>query len=216
MLKTMNVLKWVLITSSVVFMAAQLGACGTAIPVPTATEGAAVAPSFLSSTPPTTSSSILTNTLSPQVKVQFAITPNFDQLSRWREYERALASKLLFLHPPGDVICEWEFLGQSGQEEYVWAFCLGLPPVGMDEKYAPGASIPAVIHLEQNGSIQSVELPRDGGLSYAEGIRKIFPKDVQERIFGRLVNIDEMIAHARLRRKSPAPPLIVLLSTPQP
>jgi hypothetical protein len=145
-----------------------------------------------------------------------AITANPDQLARWSEYEHALARKFLSYLPPEEVLCEWEILGQSGQEVYVWAFCLGLPPAGKGKEYAPGASIPAVIHLKSDGSVQSVELPRDAGLSYAEGIRKIFPKDVQEKIFGRLVNIAGMVAHAQLRRETPEPPLIILLATPHP
>jgi hypothetical protein len=149
--------------------------------------------------------------------MQVAITANPDQLARWREYERALASKFLSYLPPEEVICEWEILGQSEQEVYVWAVCLGLPPAGRSEKYAPIASIPSAIHLGSDGSVQSVELPRDdGNPSYSEGIRKIFPIDVQERIFNNLINYGALTDHAKLRRKNPGPPLIVLSATPQP
>lgn len=163
-----------------------------------------------------TSGPTVSMTVSAQPTMQSAITANPDQLARWREYEHALAGKFLSYLPPVEVLCEWEILGQSGQEVYVWAFCLGLPPVGRSEKYAPGAGIPAVIHLGLDGSVQSVELPRDGGPSYTEGIRKKFPKDVQKRIFGNLIHYSALIDHAKLRRENPGPPLIVLPATPQP
>jgi hypothetical protein len=157
----------------------------------------------------------LAATTSPQPTIQIAITANPDQLVRWIEYENALASKLLFLHPPEDILCEWEILGQSGREVYVWAVCKGLPPAGRSEKYAPIASIPAVIILRSDGSIQSVEIPGNSS-SYAEGVRRLFPINIQDKIFNRLVNIAEMGTHADSRRENLGPPLIVILATPQP
>jgi hypothetical protein len=157
----------------------------------------------------------LAATTSPQPTIQIAITANPDQLARWRDYEHALASKLLFLHPPEEIICEWEILGQSGREVYVWAVCRGLPPTGRSELYAPIVSVPAVIYLRSDGSIQSVEFPGYSS-SYAEGVRRLFPVCIQEKIFNRLVNIAEMVTHAEARRKINGPPLIVVLATPQP
>lgn len=159
--------------------------------------------------------STLSLNASPQPTTQFAITANPDQLVRWREYELALAVKILYTHPPEEVLCEWEILGQSDLDVYVWAFCIGLPPAGKNEEYAPRADIPAVIHLGSDGSIQSVEIPGYSS-SYAEGVRRLFPKDVQERIFGRLFHYVELTNHAKTRRENPGPPLIVLASTPQP
>lgn len=156
---------------------------------------------------------VTTPTQAPKTFIPI-ITPNAIQVARWMEYEHALAIRLLFLHPPEEVLCEWEILGQSEKKVYVWAFCLGLPPVGMSDKYAPGASIPAVIVLDQNGSVQSVELPRDRSPSYAEGIRMIFPKDVQERIFNNLINVSVLADHAKLRRQVAGPPLIILSAMP--
>lgn len=154
-----------------------------------------------------------TNVL-PVQSLYISFTASPEQIIKWREYEYALASRLLFLHPPEDIICEWEILGQVDEEIYVWAYCLGLPPSGMSENYAPAASIPAVIHINLGGSIQSVELPRDQWDSYAEGIQNIFPNDLHEKIFKQEINITELISHAKLRRANPSPPLIIQLSTP--
>jgi hypothetical protein len=156
-----------------------------------------------------------TSTLAPPAATQvyIAVTASPEQLARWQEYERALAARLLFLHEPEDILCEWEILGESFSKIYVWAICLGLPPEGRSEEYAPVASIPVVIHLGLDGSLVSVELPRDNDRSYGEGIREIFPKDVQQIISDRSMNIVAMAEHAKLRRTNPGPPLIVLIST---
>lgn len=169
-------------------------------------------PSLIPATPAATT----TPSMPPRPTIQAAITASPDQLARWGEYERALAMKLLSHLPPEEILCEWEILGQSLQEVYVWAFCLGLPPAGRSEKYAPVVDVPVIIHLELDGSVESVELPRDGGLSYSEGIRNIFPKDVQQKIFSKLFHYAELADHARARREHHGPPLIVLLATLQP
>ena len=164
----------------------------------------------------TETSTSLPAIVSPSPTFQVVITANPEQLARWQEYERALASKFLSYLPPEDVLCEWEILGQSRLEVYAWAVCLGLPPKGRSELYAPTASIPAVIHLGLDGSVQSVELPMDNRRNYVEGIREIFPEDVRERISKRAINFGPLSNHVRERRKNPGPPLIVLLATPQP
>jgi hypothetical protein len=207
----MTSLKRNLLVVMPVLIATLFAGCGQTTPValPISTE-------TVQATAISTPELIASVTVSPQPTVQFAITANPDQLVRWREYEFALAKKLLSYLPPEEVLCEWEILGQSGQEVYVWAVCLGLPPAGRGEEYAPYAGIPAVIHLGSDGSVQSVELPRDNSSSYVEGIQNIFPKDVQERIFNRLINYVALTDHAEERREYPGPPLIVLLATPQP
>lgn len=149
-----------------------------------------------------------------QPTLQVSITANPQQVTRWKEYEYALASKLLFLHPPEEVLCEWEILGEGDQKMYVWAYCLGITPKDKSDLYAPQASIPAVIHFDSNGDIKRIELPRDNWTSYAEGIQNIFPEDIQEIIFSNSINISEMVEHAKLRRLNPSPPLIIELSQP--
>ncbi len=61
------------------------------------------------------------------------ITPNAIQVERWKEYELALAKKMFpsnFI--PGKFLCEWEILGQAGQEEYVWVECTSIFLVGFE------------------------------------------------------------------------------------
>jgi hypothetical protein len=112
-----------------------------------------------------------------------AITPNVTQIERWNEYEDALAKAFFksFLRPE-EVVCEWEILGQTEQEVYVYAHCAGIYSATPSQ-----ASIPAVIHIEANGAVTSAEIP-GAGTSYAPDIRQMFPPDVQERIFIQPVN----------------------------
>jgi hypothetical protein len=70
------------------------------------------------------------------------------------------------------ALCEWDILGQSGQEVYVWAIC--------DSPHA-GNRKPAVIHLEADGSIGNVEVPI-GGSSWDSDLLRLFPTDVQEKL----------------------------------
>lgn len=210
MLIAMKVLKRVLVILILILISVPLGACGVTTPatLPTSTQTMPATAIF-------TPELIASMTASLQPTIQFAITANPDQLARWKEYEHALASQILYTHPPEEILCEWEILGQSELVVYVWAFCLGLPPAGRGEEYVPRADIPAVIHLGSDGSVQSVEIPGYSS-SYAEGIRRLFPKDVQERIFSHLFHYAELTDHAKARRENPVPPLIVLLATPQP
>lgn len=142
------------------------------------------------------------------------ITPDAIQLERWREYEVALAMKLL---PPnflrGEVLCEWELLGRFNQEIYVWAFCQS-PPYTEDLPSSI-ASMPAVVHLGNDGDVQGVEIPGSGS-AYARDIREMFPPDVQEIIFRHAVDTEKMEAHINSRRENQNPPSIVLSATPKP
>jgi hypothetical protein len=65
------------------------------------------------------------------------LTPDAIQVERWQEYQTELAKALYSYDPndpshqegyyPGadkDALCEWDILGQSGQEVYVWAACV--------------------------------------------------------------------------------------------
>ncbi len=137
------------------------------------------------------------------------ITPDPIQVERWMEYQTALAKSFLsYLHPE-EVICEWEILGQSDQEIYVWAICTGIIGIGTLED-------PAVIHIELDGSIQIVEIP-GGGTDYASDIREMFPLDAQEKYFGGLIHFQELMDHLNWRREhSEEPPLIVLSVQPIP
>jgi len=113
----------------------------------------------------------------------------------------------------GEVLCEWELLGQSDQEIYVWALCQSPPYTA--ELPPSIASIPAVIHFGEDGSVQSVEIP-GSGTAYARDIGKMFPPDVQEIIFRHSIDTEKMEAHINSRRENPNPPSIVLSATPMP
>ena len=136
------------------------------------------------------------------------IIPNSIQLERWKEYQIALAKLLLSSLPPEEVLCEWEILGQSEQDVYVWATCRGIGIGGLED--------PAVIHLGIDGAVQSVEIPGPG-THYAADIRKMFPTNIQDMIFGHTINYQQLSAHLKWRLDHPKePPLIVLSATPIP
>ena len=106
------------------------------------------------------------------------LTPDAIQVERWKEYQTELAKLVLAQHSSQEIpfdenaLCEWDILGRSDQELYVWAMC-NTPDSG-------GAK-PAVIHLGLDGSIQKVEVPFHGS-GWESTIQKLFPADVQEKI----------------------------------
>lgn len=144
------------------------------------------------------------------------ITPEPAQLDRWKEYEDALGKALLSRElSRGSVLCEWEILGRSNREVYVWATCMVTVPLGESDIF-PFSETPAVIHVNEDSSIQDVEIP-GAGTHYARDILKLFPPDVQEKYFGRLIDFHRLSEHLRWRREHPEePPLIVLDATPMP
>ncbi len=132
------------------------------------------------------------------------------KLARWQEYENALAAVFLPQpYLPGKGLCEWEVLGRSEQEVYVWAEC--------QVDYAGGAamSAPAVIDLADNGSIEGVRVPGDGA-RYGADIRQMFPKDLQQRLLSHSIDVSAMWPHLQLRHENPEPPLIVKSGTSLP
>src|SRR5688572_22337853 len=199
-----------------------LSACGQqTVVLPTETP----IPTVVSPTPVPTSTLIpvtVTPSPLPTQPIIPLITPDAIQVERWREYEDALARTILSFLPREEVICEWEILGRSDQEVYVWALCtsiisLGTSPISGTETFS-SSSIPAVIHLREDGSVQSVEIP-GAGSDYARDISRMFPLDVQEKFenyhFGRAGR--EIGEHLVWRRTHPEePPLIVLLANPVP
>ena len=190
-----------------------LGACGqqgivlsTDIPVPTV-----VSPT---PTPPTVSS---TSTLLPVTIIPTPlpteplfplITPDPVQIERWNEYEEALAKAFFKSYfQPEEVVCEWEILGQADQEVYVWAYCSAIYSAG-----ASSGSIPAVIHLGTDGSVQSAEIP-GSGTAHAPDIQRMFPPQLHQRIFDHLVSLEVMKDRLRWRRGHPdEAPLVILNS----
>ncbi|MBI5945582.1 MAG: hypothetical protein HY864_14570 [Chloroflexi bacterium] len=131
------------------------------------------------------------------------------KVERWMEYEHVLALEILW---SSDAICEWSILGQKNQEIYVWAIC---ETKTTNLAMRSAGSSPAVIFLGNNGSIEKVQIPGDG-TQYGIDIRKMFPKQLHDKIFEQSVGIDEMLSHIELRQINPEPPLIVLSGVPLP
>ncbi len=165
-------------------------------------------PTIVSPTPVPTSTFIpvtIAPTPTPTRPGETLITPEAIQVERWKEYQTALAKSVLAHLPPEEVLCEWEILGRSGNDVYVWAVCSGKDG---------GGSVPAVIHLETDGAVQSVERAKN----WSRDIPRLFPPDVIEKFAhyhaGRA---REMQEHIEWRRTHPEePPLIVLSATPMP
>lgn len=157
---------------------------------------------------PTTTLEVVSTTPPPPMPVRptiVVITPDSAQLGRWKEYQGALAESFSFSQSES-ALCEWDILGQSNQEVYVWAVCEGLG--------GSSVSAPAVIHLRADGSIQNVENPKH----WSSDIPRMFPTNIQQKFdyyhFGRA---NELLAHIAWRRTHPEePPLIVLSATPTP
>jgi hypothetical protein len=166
-------------------------------------------PTSVSPTPVPTSTLIpvtITPSPLPTEPVFPIITPDPIQVEKWNEYENALAKAFFKSYfQPEDVVCEWEILGQADREVYVWAYCSGIYSAG------PSAgSIPAVIHIGTDGSVQSAEIP-GSGTAYGPDIQRMFPADLQDRIFNHLISFQGMDDRMRWRRGHPEePPLIIL------
>jgi hypothetical protein len=132
-------------------------------------------------------------------------------MPRWVEYESALASVFLPRpYLPGEGLCEWEILGQTEKEVYVWAMC-------QVKSSAQGAamSAPAVIHLGTDGKVQDVQVPGDGTF-HTRDVGTLFPPNIQKRIFAHDVDTEAMRVNITARRITHAPPLIALSGTPMP
>ena len=148
----------------------------------------------------------------PQVLIT-RITPDVVQVERWKEYEVALAKTLLSFVSPEHVLCEWDILGRSdsGRDVYVWTLCAAVGTSGI----ISAASVPALIHLERNGAVHSIEIPRDG-TAYAEDTVRMFPAAIRDKFdlynSGRAGDMEK---HLEWRRTHPGePPSIVFSATP--
>jgi hypothetical protein len=145
----------------------------TATPPPPTDTPTATVVVILSTPPPT----------QPPVPI---LTPDAIQVERWKEYQMELA-KVFFSfdpdHPEGYnpeaykiAMCEWDILGQSGQEVYIWADCIS----GLDLRRHP-----AVIYLELDGTIRKVNIQRfkvNYPVSTLTYDLHLFPIDVQEKL----------------------------------
>ena len=136
--------------------------------------------------PETTPSPTQTSTPIPSAAATLTPTPIPTQLAgilkHWREYEIALAQSMIPSSPTDEVICEWEVLGESVNELYVWAACTTTVPIPQTDDSYPRIHTVAVIHLGEEGEVLNIKRP-SGGMNYANDIREMFPVDAQEKFF---------------------------------
>ena len=195
----------------ITFLVVILASCASAV-TPVSTE---------TSVPPTSIATlevVLTLTPSPMpTQPTFpVITPNAIQVERWKEYQAELA-KAINCDSGHDcpgyeyALCEWDILGQSSQEVYVWAMC---------EAPHTGNRKPAVIYLNADGSIRNVQVPV--GSAWDSDVLKLFPADVREKIDSYYSTTcpycgrpEVLRIHLQYRQTHPdEPPLIILSATP--
>ncbi|TDA65904.1 MAG: WD40 repeat domain-containing protein [Chloroflexi bacterium] len=124
-------------------------------------------------------------------------TPSPAPKTIWGAAETTLSNAILG-NPGGK--CEWEVLGWFEQERYIWAFCQSGP--GVD---AVGASQPAVVRVQANGSILSVTLPEEGE-EFSTNVRRLFPPSIQEKIFAQDFDLYAAVSHLEARWRNPALP----------
>lgn len=140
--------------------------------------------------------------VSPTVPVH----PTSTSVPRWVMYEKALSSAI---NHTEDGLCEWDLLGYSGNEVYVYALCQVRGP------HRTSGSGPAVLHLDENGEIKRVTIPRDGNV-YNDDIRAMFPAELHKVIFDPGYMGPHAEEHIDERMKSNGPPLIEIYATPLP
>jgi len=163
------------------------------------------------SLPPTHSMS--TGSPIPQTPYPTPILPGPAYLELWREYQQALGTTLFPFLSPDDILCEWEILGQVDTEDYLWMKCTSISLVGDEDSGHYSGSIPAVMRFDQDGMILEIKVPGAGSL-YAKDIRNLFPVDIQDRIFDKLINYQQYADHLEKRLKeTDIPPLIVILAS---
>jgi len=135
------------------------------------------------------------------------ISPDPAQLDRWKEYQTALAEKLMPQYPRDKVLCEWELTKKYELRINVWAVCMTtVTSAEVGNYYFPVASVPAVINLDVDGTVQSVEIP-EYGESYLSDFWKLFPNGA----WNDLPDVSAMEKHLHWRRiNRTEPPLVVL------
>ncbi len=177
-----------------------------------------------------------TPSLIPTMPPPPILTPDAIQVERWQEYQAELAKVVLSSNPElgddpaiyKDALCEWDILGQSGQEVYVYVACVIAKGNG-------GMRKPAIIYLEPDGSIRIVKLPGPKAANSEMFDYDPFPTNVQEKFcyyfdpfpsdLPRCPNssmyssprLDVLYTHLKYRQTHlEEPPLIVLSATPTP
>jgi len=123
------------------------------------------------------------------------ITPTVPEVvPEWSQVEVALSRSILGTI---DGKCEWEVWGWLKQKVYVWAVCQAAPGPG-----STAASVPAVVWVRQDQSIQNVEIPGDG-TNYAVSIWRLFPPAVQDKVFAHSFDVEAAEKHLKARWDDP-------------
>jgi hypothetical protein len=136
-------------------------------------------------------------TLQPTQPVIPITTPDLNQVEKWKEYQIALARELSYL-PPEEVICEWEILGRTGNEIYVWAICGAF-------RHGVGLESLARVNIRDDGSVFN---------AMCSDAPHLYPSTVLERYYGGVIHFQELVDHLRWRLNHPEePPLIVRNAT---
>ena len=222
----------------IMLLAVILAACAPATtPAPTETP----IPTFtFTPVPPTTTPTLeitqIPVTVMPTQPPPPILTPDATQVERWKEYQMELAKVVLSSNPElgndpaiyKDALCEWDILGQSGQDVYVYVACVIAKGNG-------GMRKPAIIYLESDGSIRIVKLPEPKGKNSEMFDYDPFPINVQEKFcyyfdpfpsdLPRCPNssmyssprLDVLYTHLKYRQTHlEEPPLVVLSATSAP
>ena len=156
-----------------------------------------------------------TQTPEPTGTVTSSPTPDYSPtpLPRWRLYEMALAKAMFTFdvypsHNTANVFCEWEVYGHTQYRVYLYAVC-------QDAASADGSagSMPAVLYLAADGTIEKAVIPEDGA-GYRPSVERMFPADIlpyvnsSSSLFA--YDSNAAIAHIDYRREHPGtPPQIV-------
>lgn len=187
---------------------------------------------------PTATAMFILFTPTPVPPSFIPMTPDSYQVEHWKEYQAELAKVVISSHPESgnfdpamykDALCEWDILGQSDQEIYVYAVCGSF-------NYHAGMRSLAIIYIEPDGSVRKVKVPEIKANSLMHDY-DLFPVDVQNKICyyfspsdlppsddrppcpyrptDRRPRLDAMYAHLEYRKYHPEePPLIILSATP--
>jgi hypothetical protein len=212
MLSSMNTSKPASIAFFVILIVLLVGACGPILPEQGSNETVTSVPTFTLIPPIITQTSppefvTVPATVMPIQPPPPILTPDAIQVERWQEYQTELA-KVLLLHSAGSrqhALCEWDILGRTDQEVYVWAYCAGQGGQGGNSEFA-------VIYLALDGSIQEVS-------TVSQDVKEsdLFPEDVRAKFelyrtssfYGRA---RDLVDHRRHRDTHPEEPPVVVFS----
>lgn len=122
----------------------------------------------------------------------------------WRQVEASISDAALGFE---EGKCEWEVWGWMGQERYIWAFCQTGPEVN-----ATAVSLPMVVRLATDGSVESIQLAHEGP-EYTLSVQRLFPPAVQEKIFANEFDLYAAVSHLETRWNYPSMPPSIFART---